>query len=171
MKKNEQALNLVAEKDGKYLTFSLNSEEYGLEILKLKEIIGITTITPIPKAPDFVTGVINLRDKVIPIINLRLKFKMPPQEYTDRTCIIVVEAQESNIASSQHSKRDIGVVVDSVSEVMHIKQEDIEVTPPFGGSVSAEYILGMAKVDGGVKISLDIDTVLSDWDSAVHKAA
>jgi purine-binding chemotaxis protein CheW len=171
MKENDQTLNQVTEKSGKFLTFSLNSEEYGLEILKLKEIMGITTITPIPQTPDFVKGVINLRDKVIPIIDLRLKFEMPQEAYTDRTCIIVVEAHEINKASEQNSNKDIGVVVDSVSEVMHIKQEDIEAAPSFGGSVNAEYILGMAKVDGGVKILLDIDSVLSDWKSVLNKAA
>lgn len=171
MKESERNLTQTAEKGGKYLTFSLNSEEYGLEILKLKEIIGITTITPIPKAPNFVKGVINLREKVIPIIDLRLKFEMPQQDYTDRTCIIVVEAQEGGKISGQNSNKDIGVVVDSVSEVMHIKQEDIEAAPSFGGSVNAEYILGMAKVEGGVKILLDIDSVLNDWKGVNQKAA
>ena len=171
MKAVDKTLHQVTDKGGKYLTFSLNSEEYGLEILKLKEIIGITTITPIPKSPDFVKGVINLRDKVIPIIDLRLKFEMPQEAYTERTCIIVVDAQTNNKASEQNSNRDIGVVVDSVSEVKHIKQEDIEAAPSFGGSVNAEYILGMAKIDGGVKILLDIESVLSDWDSVLHKAA
>lgn len=171
MKENDQTLHQATEKSGKFLTFSLNSEEYGLEILKLKEIIGITTITPIPKTPDFVKGVINLRGKVIPIIDLRLKFAMPQEAYTDRTCIIVVEIKTGHKDAAESATREIGVVVDNVSEVMNIKKENIDAAPSFGGSVNAEYVLGMAKVDGGVKILLDIDTVLGDWDGSMHKAA
>lgn len=143
------------DKEGKYLTFSLANEEYGIGILKIKEIIGMMPITTVPQTPEFVKGVINLRGKVIPVVDLRLRFDMEPIEYAERTSIIVVEtADESgNIL--------IGIVVDSVSEVLNIKAEDIENTPNFGTTLNTNYILGMAKMDGNVKILLDIDKVLS----------
>jgi purine-binding chemotaxis protein CheW len=143
-------------KEGKYLTFGLGSEEYGLEILKVKEIIGIMNITYVPKTPKYVKGVINLRGKVIPVIDLRLKFSMDVMEYNDRTCIIVVD-----IADKAGKKTIMGIVVDSVSEVLNIKGEEIEDTPTFGVRLDTDYILGMAKVKGGVKILLDIDKVLT----------
>jgi len=145
----------MADREGKYLTFALADEEYGISILKIREIIGIMPITSVPRTPEFVKGVINLRGKVIPIIDLRLRFGMEPMEYTDRTCIIVVEINAQDITIQ------IGAIVDTVSEVLNIKAEDIEDTPAFGASLDTEYILGMAKVSGGVKILLDIDKVLS----------
>lgn len=147
--------NPVQEREGKYLTFSLGDEEYGIGILKVKEIIGMMRITPVPQTPDFVRGVINLRGKVIPVIDLRLRFGMNENGYTERTCIVVVEIDGSG------GKLHIGVVVDSVSEVLNIKAADIEDTPSFGTSLNTEYILGMAKTGGGVKILLEIDRVLS----------
>ena len=143
-----------SEREGKYLTFTLDREEYGLGILRIKEIIGMMPVTSIPKTPDFVKGVINLRGKVIPVLDLRLRFGMESKEYTERTCIIVVEIKgpSGNVV--------IGVVVDSVSEVLSIKGEDIEDTPAFGTRLNTDYILGMAKVDGRVKIMLNIDRVL-----------
>ena len=160
-----QALSLnsgndATDKEGKYLTFSLANEEYGIGILKIKEIIGMMPITSVPRTPDYVRGVINLRGKVIPVIDLRLRFTMADQEYTDRTCIVVVEIGGRDMDTV------IGIVVDSVSEVLNIKNEEIEDTPAFGMSLNTEYILGMAKVDGGVKILLDIDTVLSGQEMA-----
>ncbi len=145
----------MANREGKYLTFSLAGEEYGISILKIKEIIGMMPITPVPRTPVYVKGVINLRGKVIPVVDLRLKFGMEEMGYTERTCIIVVEirGQEGSVL--------IGIVVDSVSEVLNIKGADIEETPTFGASLETEYILGMAKMNGGVKILLDIDKVLS----------
>jgi purine-binding chemotaxis protein CheW len=143
-------------KEGKYLTFGLGSEEYGLEILKVKEIIGIMNITYVPKTPKYVKGVINLRGKVIPVIDLRLKFSMDVMEYNDRTCIIVVD-----IADKTGKKTIMGIVVDSVSEVLNIKGEEIEDTPTFGVRLDTDYILGMAKIKGAVKILLDIDKVLT----------
>ena len=140
---------------GKYLTFTLAGEEYGIGILKVKEIIGLMPITPVPKAPHFVKGVINLRGKVIPIMDLRLKFGMEPLDYDERTCIIVVEV------SSEQSTVTMGLIVDAVSEVLNIKSEDIQQTPSFGTEINTSYILGMAKMDGKVKILLDIDKVLS----------
>ena len=147
--------SLGLEREGKYLTFSLGDEEYGIGILKVKEIIGMMRITPVPQTPDFVKGVINLRGKVIPVIDLRLRFGMNENGYTERTCIIVVEIEGSG------AKLHIGVVVDSVSEVLNIKGADIEDTPSFGTALETDYILGMAKTGGGVKILLDIDRVLS----------
>jgi purine-binding chemotaxis protein CheW len=143
------------EREGKYLTFSLSEEEYGIGILKVKEIIGMMKITPVPQTPEFVKGVINLRGKVIPVIDLRLRFGMDENGYTDRTCIVVVEIDGTG------GKLHIGVVVDSVSEVLNIKGGDIEDTPSFGTTLNTEYILGMAKTGGGVKILLEIDRVLS----------
>jgi len=142
------------DREGKYLTFSLSEEEYGIGILKVKEIIGMMKITPVPRTPGYVKGVINLRGRVIPVTDLRLKFGMDSTGYTDRTCIVVVDIG----TRSEHLH--IGVVVDSVSEVINIKNSDIEDTPSFGTALSTEYILGMAKTAGSVKILLDIDRVL-----------
>ncbi len=142
-------------KEGKYLTFSLDNEQYGIGILKIKEIIGMIPITPVPRTPEYVKGVINLRGKVIPVIDLRQRFSMGVVDSTDRTCIIVVEIESSSGTVM------MGILVDSVSEVLNIKGEEIEDTPTFGGKVDTDYILGMAKMDGTVKILLDIDRVLS----------
>jgi purine-binding chemotaxis protein CheW len=149
------AIKAMTIKTGKYLTFSLAEEEYGIGILKVKEIIGMMPITSVPRTPDFVKGVVNLRGKVIPVIDLRLKFDMESISYTDRTCIIVVEI-DSNATTLL-----IGIVVDAVSEVLNIKENEIEETPQFGTSLNTDYILGMAKMEGGVKILLDIDRVLN----------
>ncbi|MEW6663654.1 MAG: chemotaxis protein CheW [Thermodesulfobacteriota bacterium] len=153
-------------KEGKYLTFSLDNEQYGIGILKIKEIIGTIPITPVPRTPEYVKGVINLRGKVIPVIDLRQRFGMGVVDYTERTCIIVVEIQGPSGTVM------MGILVDSVSEVLSIKGEEIEDTPSFGARVDMDYILGMAKMDGGVKILLDIDCVLSSGEvkdlQAVH---
>jgi len=157
----DQAVSAMAEKEGKYLTFTLAKEEYGIGILKIKEIIGMMPVTTVPQTPDFVKGVINLRGKVIPVVDLRLRFGLEATDYTERTCIIVVEikGQAGNIL--------IGTVVDSVSEVLNIKGNDIEETPSFGSKLNTDYILGMAKMEGGVKILLDIDSVLNAEELAV----
>ena len=156
----------VADKEGKYLTFSLAGEEYGIGILKIKEIIGMMSITTVPQTPEFVKGVINLRGKVIPVIDLRLRFGMEVIDYTERTCIIVVEI-EGSAGTVQ-----IGIVVDAVSEVLNVNAEDVEETPTFGAKLNTDYILGMAKMEGGVKILLDIDRVLSAGEvAALEKAA
>ena len=161
----DQAVKVMAEKEGKYLTFSLADEEYGIGILKIKEIIGMMAITTVPQTPEFVKGVINLRGKVIPVMDLRLRFSMEEMDYTDRTCIIVVEI-EGGTGTIQ-----IGIVVDSVSEVLNIKGDDVEETPTFGTKLNTDYILGMAKMEGGVKILLDIDQVLSAGEVAVLEKA
>ena len=140
---------------GKFLTFFLAEEEYGLEILKVREIIGMMDITPVPRTPEFICGVINLRGKVIPIIDLRLKFAMDAVERTDETCMIVVQA----------AGLQMGIVVDKVSEVLDIAGEDIEDAPSFGTEVNTDYILGIGKSQGKVKLLLDIDKVLSDEDA------
>jgi purine-binding chemotaxis protein CheW len=151
---SEKDVKGVAGQEGKYLTYSLGKEEYGIGILKVREIIGMMPITSVPRTPGFIKGVINLRGKVIPVVDLRVKFGMGAVDYTERTCIIVVEI--ANAAGTIQ----MGIVVDSVSEVLNIKRSEIEETPTFGANLSVDYILGMAKIGGGVKILLDIDKVL-----------
>ncbi len=151
-----QTVNVASLREGKYLTFTLADEEYGIGIIKIKEIIGMMSVTNVPQTPEFVKGVINLRGKVIPVIDLRLRFGMGTIDYTERTCIIVVEIKDTADIVK------IGIVVDSVSEVLNVKGEDIEDTPAFGTNLKTDYILGMAKIQGGVKILLDIDAVLND---------
>jgi purine-binding chemotaxis protein CheW len=154
------------DREGKYLTFTMAEEEYGIGILKIKEIIGMMPITSVPQTPEFVKGVINLRGKVIPVVDLRLRFAIDAIDYNDRTCIIVVEI------GGRGTDIVIGIVVDSVSEVLNIKGEDIEDTPTFGTTLNTAFILGMAKMEGKVKILLDIDAVLSAEDlDALAKAA
>jgi len=142
-------------RESKYLTFSLAGQEYGIGMLKVREIIGLMPITAIPRSPGYVRGIINLRGKVIPIIDFRVKFGMPTTEQTAETCIIVVgiDIPEETIL--------IGVVVDSVSEVLDIKESDIEASPNLGSDMNTDFILGMAKINQGVKILLDIDKVLN----------
>ncbi len=159
-------LKEITDREGKYLTFSMANEEYGIGILKIREIIGMMPITSVPQTPEFVKGVINLRGKVIPVMDLRLRFNMDSIDYDERTCIIVVEIL------GQSATVQVGVVVDSVSEVLNIKQDEIEDTPTFGISLNTDFILGMAKMEGGVKILLDIDQVLtSDELSLLEEAA
>ena len=150
----EEMENAGTGRGGKYLTFTMADEEYGISILKIKEIIGMMRITTVPQTPDFIKGVINLRGKVIPVIDLRLRFCIEAMEYTERTCIIVIEIEgyEGSLLT--------GIVVDSVSEVLNIKDQEIEDTPTFGVDLKTEYILGVAKMEGGVKILLDINRVL-----------
>ena len=136
---------------GKFLTFFLAGEEYGIEILKVQEIIGMMDITTVPRTPTFIRGVINLRGKVIPIVDLRLKFGMEAVEKTDETCIIVVRARGV----------EMGVVVDRVSEVLDIASDNIDEVPSFGAEVDTSYLLGIAKADSRVKLLLAIDRVLS----------
>lgn len=157
----EAGFQELAAREGKYLTFVLGKEEYGLEILKVKEIIGMMDITSVPNVPSYVKGVINLRGKVIPVVELRLKFGMESIPYTERTCIIVVDVQVKGRLAL------IGIVVDAVSEVLNINREEIENTPNFGAEMDTNYILGMAKVKGQVKILLDIDQVLDNSELAL----
>ncbi len=154
----DKAIAETTKETGKYLTFTLADEGYGIGILKVKEIIGMITITPVPRTPDFVKGVINLRGKVLPVIDLRLKFNMGEIPYTERTCIIVVEIDAND------ETVPVGIVVDSVSEVQGISPDDIEAPPAFGSRLTTDYILGMGKTDTGVKILLNIDKVLDQAD-------
>ena len=154
----EQLNKAIMEKEGKYLTFALAREEYGLEILKVREIIGYMDITAVPQTPDYVKGVINLRGQVIPVIDLRAKFGMETTETTEETCIIVVEINQSG------RKFSTGIVVDRVQEVLDIASENIEEAPQFDSSVNTDFILGMGKIGDSVKILLDIDKVLSSTD-------
>ena len=140
----------VADLGGKYLTFMLDGDEYGLDILKVREIIGIMDITKVPQTSDFVKGVINLRGKVIPVVDLRCKFGLPEMDYNDQTCIIVVDVGML-----------MGIIVDTVQEVRDIPGGDIEPPPTLGTSVDTSFILGMGKVNDDVKILLDIDKVLT----------
>ncbi|MCP4567126.1 MAG: purine-binding chemotaxis protein CheW [FCB group bacterium] len=143
---------------GKYLTFCLGAEEYGLAILRVREIIGLMAITNVPRTPHHIRGVINLRGKVIPVLNLRAKFGMETKEDTEETCIIVVES------SIQGSPVQIGILVDAVSEVLDIEESDIEDAPVIGNNFNGDFIIGLAKTKDGVKILLDIDQVLSASD-------
>jgi purine-binding chemotaxis protein CheW len=140
---------------GKYLTFQLANEEFGIRVLKVREIMGLQEITAVPQTPPHIKGVINLRGKVVPVIDLRLKFGLPAAEYTPRTCIIVTQVQGESATVL------MGIVVDGVSDVLSLTAPEIEDTPDFGGEVAGQYLLGMAKVKGKVKILLDIDRVLS----------
>jgi purine-binding chemotaxis protein CheW len=158
--KKEDASSLAERIAGKFLTFDLAEEEYGLEILRVREIIGMMAITPVPRTPDFVLGVINLRGKVIPVIDLRLKFGLPYKDPDDRTCVIVVEVM------SEGQTVQMGIVVDRVNEVVDVKANEVEPTPSFGVNLDTTFILGMAKVQGKVKILLDIDRVLTTSEMA-----
>ena len=142
----------------KYLTFRLLTEEYGLEILKVREIIGVMDITHVPRTPEYIKGVINLRGKVIPVLDLKTKFDMGVTENTDETCIVVVDIV------SEGETIQMGILVDAVSEVLKIGAEQIEDPPAFGTSVDTRFIMGMGKINNEVKILLDIDEVLTVGD-------
>lgn len=142
----------VDQRAGKYLTFVLSDEEYGIEILQVREINGMMEITAVPRMPDYVEGVINLRGKVIPVIDLRMKFGMAKAEHSSETCIIVVDVKGTTM----------GVVVDRVSEVLDIHSDELEDAPKVGVTVDTDFIHAMAKAKGSVKILLDIDKVLMD---------
>ncbi len=144
-----------AARGGKYLTFALGREEYGLEILKVREIIGYMDITAVPRTPACIKGVINLRGQVISVIDLRSKFAMPPTDRTEETCIIVVEIRSAD------RKLNVGIVVDRVREVKDIAADQIEDAPSFGNDLDTSFILGMGKIGEEVKILLDIDRVLA----------
>lgn len=140
----------ILSREGKYLTFVLCGEEYGLEILKVREIIGIMGVTPVPQTPKFIKGVINLRGKVIPVVDLRLKFGFDEVDYTKETCIIVVEVKDVLT----------GIIVDTVSEVLDITNDELETTPNLGEDVNTDIFIGVAKIKDKVKILLDLDKIL-----------
>ena len=141
---------------GKYLTFTLGHESYGIPVLQVREIIRHTTITAVPQMPDYVKGVLNLRGKVIPIVDLRLKFELASAEIAERTCIVVVE-----VALATGARVNMGLIVDGVESVANVVSKDIEPTPDFGAQISTDYILGMAKLEDRVVALLDIDKVVS----------
>lgn len=145
-------------RQGKYLVFHLGREEFAVAVLKVREIMGLQEITEVPQTPHYVRGVINLRGKVIPVVDLRRKFGMADGEQTSRTCIIVLQVRRRSGADAPLL---MGVIVDGVSEVLTIQEQEIEDTPSFGGDVRLPYVLGMAKVKGRVKILLDIDEVMT----------
>jgi purine-binding chemotaxis protein CheW len=140
---------------GKYLTFQLDGEVYGLEILKVQEIIGMMEVTHVPRMPAFVRGVINLRGKVIPVVDLRLKFGLDAREDTERTCIVVLQVARDGALVT------MGTIVDEVSEVLDIATEQLEPAPSFGAGIDADFILEMAKIGQKVVMLLDADKVLS----------
>jgi len=143
------------ERTGKYLTFHLGREEFAIQVGRVREIMGVQEITAVPQTPSHVRGVINLRGKVVPVVDLRLKFGLPELEYSQRTCIVVVQVV------GDAGPMLMGVVVDGVSEVLNLAASDIEDTPDFGRGVATPYLLGMAKIKGKVKILLDINLVLT----------
>lgn len=158
--KSREQQESLAHLAGKYLTFLLGEESYGLGILKVQEIIGMQSITRIPRTPDYVRGVINLRGKVIPVIDLRLRFAMEEAEVSRKTCIIVVQV------SKEESSITMGIVVDEVSEVLEISADQIEPAPAFGTQVETSFVLGIAKTEDAVKILLDIDRIMTEGEMA-----
>jgi len=151
----EEKSDALTELAGKYLTFRLGDEGYGLEILKVQEIMGMMDVTRVPRTPEFVRGVINLRGKVIPVVDLRKKFELEAKEDTERTCIIVMQITRGD------GKVTMGTIVDEVSEVIDVAGEQIDPPPEFGASVDTDFILGMGKVGEKVLMLLDVEKVLS----------
>ena len=152
---NETGTTKADSRAGKYLVFHLGAEEFAIQVQKVREIMGVQDITRVPQTPPHVKGVINLRGKVIPVVDLRLKFEMPALEYTHRTCIIVVQV------AGERGTMLMGVVVDGVAEVLQVAGADVEDTPSFGKEVEVPYVMGLAKIKGKVKILLDIDQVMT----------
>lgn len=142
---------------GKYLTFVLGRESYGIRVLKVREIVRLVPITAVPNMPSHIKGVINLRGKIIPTVDLRIRFGLAEVETSDQTCIVVVQ-----VDTAKATKLQMGLIVDAVEEVIHIAPADIEETPDFGTAVDTTYIVGMAKIKSVVKILLDIDRMLAD---------
>jgi purine-binding chemotaxis protein CheW len=152
---NETIASKADPRAGKYLVFHLAAEEFAIQVQKVREIMGVQDITQVPQTPPYVKGVINLRGKVIPVVDLRLKFEMPALEYTHRTCIIVVQV------AGERGTMLMGIVVDGVAEVLQVAGADVEDTPSFGKEVEVPYVMGLAKIKGKVKILLDIDQVMT----------
>jgi len=153
---DKASLSAATEMDNKFLQFELDGELYGVEISKVREINGLMDITAVPKTPAFMKGLINLRGKVLPVIDLRLKFGLAEYEYTDRTSVIVIDIK------SIHGQVHMGIIVDTVSEVIGLSGRQIEPPPSFGTQLKSEYIKGVAKIRDRVIIILDIDLILTD---------
>jgi len=147
--------------EGKYLLFELGGEEYGIEILRVREIIGLMDITPVPQSPPFIRGVINLRGKIIPVLDMRRRFGMEEGKYTERSCIIVTELKNGK------DQLMLGMLVDGVREVANIPADQIDPAPQFGASVDMRYIMGMAKMKERVAILLDVEKLLKDGEVAL----
>jgi purine-binding chemotaxis protein CheW len=145
----------VSNLTAKYLTIVLDSEAYGIAVLQVREIIRQQKITPIPHLPAFVKGVINLRGRVIPVIDLRVKFELQAA-FNERTCVVVV-----HVAHDDRPPIQMGLIVDAVEEVVNLSAEDIQPTPDFGTRVDTSYLLGLARIKGQVKMLLDIDRVVA----------
>lgn len=145
----------VQAKPGKYLTFLLGRESYGLPVLKVREIIRLVEITPVPHMPAYVKGVINLRGKLVPVMDLRIRFDLADNKFTESTCIVVAQVKTASGATLH-----MGFIVDGVEEVTNLVQDEIEKTPEFGNQLSTEYLLGMANTKGKVIALLDIDQVV-----------
>lgn len=150
---------------GKYLTFTVQKESFGIDVLKVREIIRHIAITAVPQMPDFIRGVINLRGKIIPVMDLRLRFGFPNVTNTEQTCIVVVQ-----VKSNEGRMASMGLIVDGVEEVINLNASEIEETPEFGGQIQTEYILGMAKIKGAVKALLDIDKVIGSGAASIQIA-
>lgn len=149
------SLSTIAHHAGKYLTIGLANEAYGIAVLKVREIIRMLKITTVPQLPPYVKGVINLRGRVIPIVDLRVKFGLEAA-FTERTCIVVVQVRPANSQPVQ-----MGLIVDCVEEVVTLTDQEIEPTPEFGCRIDTSYLLGLAKVKGQIKTLLDIDKVVA----------
>ena len=159
--KQETNNSLVDERAGKYLTFRLASEEYGLEILKVREIIGLMNITQVPRTPDYIRGVINIRGTIVPIIDLRQRFDLEQLDYGPTTVVIVLKVEAEN------KSRIMGIVVDAVSDVYNLPADQMKPTPDFGSSISIEFVEGLATVNEKMVIILDIDRLLNSNELAV----
>ena len=164
-KKTEAARLKCERRTGKYLTFALAGQEYGISILKVKEIIEIMQPTPVPQVPYYVRGIINLRGRVIPVVDLKAKLGLDTGAFSDRSCIIVVEIE------GQHGVLLTGVMVDTVSDVVYLQGTEIEDTPTFLEAFDADYIMGMAKIDKSLKVILDIGKVLEGMDMGADRFA
>lgn len=161
---SQQLITTLEEEDtqrGKYLTFPLGKEIFGIEIRFVTEIIGIQSITYVPEVPAYVKGIINLRGKIIPVIDIRLKFKKDTIPYDDRTCIIVIDLKDTSI----------GLIVDCVSEVIDISDENIVAPPSYKTGFQNKFIKGIGKVGNDIKLLLDCEKIVSDGDTEVLEAA
>lgn len=149
------------QEQSQYLTFMLAGETFAIGILRIKEIIEYGQVTEVPRMPEFIRGVINLRGAVVPVIDLGARFGKPRTQVTRRTCIVIIEVDNGSAAGGSAERQDVGVMVDAVNEVLDIPAEDIEGAPAFGANIRTDFIAGMGKVEGRFVIILDVDHVLS----------
>jgi len=152
----DELLDVDADLGDEYLTFSLAHEEYGVDILRVREIRGWEAVTRVPNSPDYVKGVLNLRGAIVPVIDLRVRFNLPVEEYTSLTVVIVLAVEDKD----DGREKTISVVVDEISDVVKAKLSDIQTTPKFGSALDTEYISGIADAGGKMLMLLDIDTML-----------